>query len=76
MLAVAACCVHQLSNSYSVLLSYVYPLAEYLCAWSKSVPNDPDEEVVTPFMWEPEVGAGGMELAWSSPSLAETNCCM
>lgn len=31
--ALAACCVHQLTNSYLVLLSYVYPLADYLCAW-------------------------------------------
>lgn len=72
VLALAACCVHQLTNSYSVLLSYVYPLAEYLCT---SVPNDPDEEAVTPVMWQPEAGAGGMELAWLSPSLAETSCC-
>lgn len=33
VLALAACYVHQLTNSYSVLLSFVYPLAQYLCAW-------------------------------------------
>lgn len=33
VLALAACCVHQLTNSHSVLLSYVYALAEYLGAW-------------------------------------------
>lgn len=33
VLALAACYVHQLANNYSVLLNYVYPLAEHLCAW-------------------------------------------
>lgn len=33
VLALAVCCVYQVTNSHSVVLSYIYPLAEYLCAW-------------------------------------------